>query len=576
MTTLRIRKELKALAVEEAGIHYFDVSDPRSGSSMRLYDFEWLIAERIDGGASSDEVASWAHARFGFTPTVADLRAFEVRLGDLGFTDRTEAPAHSGSAPAIVAEPFVPARAPDEDEGPEVEITAEAEAEPENAPESAKESAPESAKESAAPAPTPTAAPKEEPASEPAHVEAPVPVPPAPLPVAVVAAKAPDPVTLPPTPFTPPPPVAPVAPVAAAGDRSTVELAAPAGSTAPAESPAPVATAAAKAGSKNLVVVLALFVLSAGCFLAYTYVIKPGLEPAHVTVQTAPAARELLRQYEGGKAQVIRGEPTSLSFAEAGKIADVLPAGSDVKEGAPVASLEAAAPLEKELADVKDREGFYATQLKAAQAKNNPAEVKKNEEKLAEKRKRLAEIEERLKRLKIFAPASGSIAKALVAAGGTVKEGEPVVEMTGKGMVVEFSLLAQEAVSIKVADAVQIAPQTGSNTVAQGRVVNVNGSAVKVELLDDAGGTVKAGDTVGLVRSREPNLIKLPLNSVGKSDTGIDQVLVLQEGVIHAKTVKVFERTATEVYISGGISTGDKVVTGGLDTLKEGQKAVAD
>ena len=99
MSTPRIRTDLKATPAEEGGIKYFDVSDPKSGSRMRLYDFEWLIAERMDGRRPFDEVASWARERLGIAPTASDLEEYARRLRELGFFDMTEAEEPVRSAP---------------------------------------------------------------------------------------------------------------------------------------------------------------------------------------------------------------------------------------------------------------------------------------------------------------------------------------------------------------------------------------------------------------------------------------------------------------------------------------------
>src|SRR3954471_169532 len=85
MSTPRIRSDLQATPTEEGGIKYFDVSDPRSGARMRLYDFEWLIAERMDGRRGYDEVASWARERLGIAPSAGDLEDYARRLGEFGF-----------------------------------------------------------------------------------------------------------------------------------------------------------------------------------------------------------------------------------------------------------------------------------------------------------------------------------------------------------------------------------------------------------------------------------------------------------------------------------------------------------
>src|SRR5262245_8676212 len=87
MNTPRIRSDLQVTPAEEGGIKYFDVSDPKSGSRMRLYDFEWLIAERMDGRRPFDEVASWASERLGIQPSASDLEQYAHRLRELGFFD---------------------------------------------------------------------------------------------------------------------------------------------------------------------------------------------------------------------------------------------------------------------------------------------------------------------------------------------------------------------------------------------------------------------------------------------------------------------------------------------------------
>jgi len=81
--TARIRQDLKATPAEEQGVKYFDVADPRSGSKMRLYDFEWLIAEQLNGSRRFDEVAEYARDRLGIQPSPSDIQAYVERLAEL-------------------------------------------------------------------------------------------------------------------------------------------------------------------------------------------------------------------------------------------------------------------------------------------------------------------------------------------------------------------------------------------------------------------------------------------------------------------------------------------------------------
>src|SRR3954471_7994428 len=99
MSTPRIRSDLQATPTEEGGIKYFDVSDPKSGARMRMYDFEWLIAERMDGRRPFDEVASWARGRLGAARSASALEEYARRLRDLGFFDIPDGDEPMRSAP---------------------------------------------------------------------------------------------------------------------------------------------------------------------------------------------------------------------------------------------------------------------------------------------------------------------------------------------------------------------------------------------------------------------------------------------------------------------------------------------
>lgn len=85
--TPRLRNDLEAQSVEEAGIKYFDVRDPRSGNKMRMYDFEWLIAGQLDGHKKFDEVAAWAADKLGVKASATDLQAYASKLEQYGFFD---------------------------------------------------------------------------------------------------------------------------------------------------------------------------------------------------------------------------------------------------------------------------------------------------------------------------------------------------------------------------------------------------------------------------------------------------------------------------------------------------------
>jgi multidrug efflux pump subunit AcrA (membrane-fusion protein) len=518
MSTPRIRSDLQATPAEEGGIKYFDVADPKSGSRMRLYDFEWLIAERMDGRRPFDEVALWARERLGIAPSASDLEVYAHKLKDLGFFDVTDgddtAPVRSApnaatmmrEAPALPSSGNGAGRAAqaDDDMPPLVaESPLMGSAQPE-----------EGRPRRHTPAATgPTMA-------MPVTSERPALAPP--------TAKTPVPETRASTP----------------------------------REHAPEAPARSSAGS---IIGILLVLAAVGGIIAYVKLM--GGAAAKVTTVVA-TPREVVRLYDGA-ATMKKSDGQTLSFGEAGKVSDVVAAGTEAKAGMPLATLDSYAKVEKDLADVKDRLGYYEKALGAAKAKNDAEGAKQAELKVAEKKKLLAELEARAGKVRLVAPGPGTVAQVMVAAGADAKAGEPVVRLADKRNIVEFKLPSPDAAAMKQGAAVTLQPAAGGAPLA-GRVARTDGDTITVELVDDA--AAKPGDSLRLVKARVTNVIPVPAAALVKHD-GNDVVFVLSDGAVHEHKVTVVDKTGTEVLVGSGLTSGDQVVSSGADGLKDGQKA---
>ena len=516
-STPRIRLDLQATPAEEGGIKYFDVSDPKSGSRMRMYDFEWLIAERMDGRRPFDEVASWARERLGIAPSASDLEEYARKLRDLGFFDFTDGdetpvvtpPARSApNAATMMREaPSMPAssgngagKASDDDDMPVLVAEAPLMG---------------AGRTPAATAPT---------MAMPVTSERPA-----------VTEDRPAPQRTP-------------APATHSTGRTPV---------APEEPPA-----RSSAGS---IIGIVLVLAAVGGIIAYVKLMGGGAGSAKVaTVVASP--REVVRLYDGA-ATVAKSDGQTLSFGEAGKVSDVVAAGTEAKAGMPLATLDSYGKIEKDLADVKDRAGYYEKQLAAAKAKGDDEGAKAAEAKVAEKKKLLAELEARAAKVRLLAPGQATVAQVMVAAGADVKPGAPVVRLADKRSVAEFKLPTGDAAAMKQGEAVSLQPAAGGAPIA-GRVAKVEGDTVSVELADDA--AAKPGDSLRLVKARQANVVPVPATAL----VGGDTVYVLgSDGMVHARKVTVVDKTANEVLVGSGLQSGDQVVSSGAENLKDGMKA---
>jgi hypothetical protein len=98
----RFRQDLEASATEADGVACVDVSDRRTGTSFRFYDFEYQLALQFNGQPVRDVIA-WASETFGADLTVEGINEFAGRLSELGFLDTAGAvalPAAGDATPA--------------------------------------------------------------------------------------------------------------------------------------------------------------------------------------------------------------------------------------------------------------------------------------------------------------------------------------------------------------------------------------------------------------------------------------------------------------------------------------------
>jgi RND family efflux transporter MFP subunit len=305
--------------------------------------------------------------------------------------------------------------------------------------------------------------------------------------------------------------------------------------------------------------------LLVGGLVAYVKIM--GSSAAKVaTVVATP--REVVRLYDGA-ATIKKPEGQTLAFGEAGTVSDVVAAGTEAKAGMPLATLDSYAKLERELADVKDREGYYTKQLEVAQAKNEPAAIKAAEAKVAQKKKLVAEYEARVPKVRLVAPGPGTVSAVMVQAGSPATPGEPVVRLTDARKLVTFTLPPTDAGQMKPGQPVSLQAAAGGAPMA-GRVAKVEGDGVTVEVADDA--PAKAGDQLRLVKARVPNVIPVPATALVRRDGG-EVVFVLADGVVHERKVNVVDRNGTEALVGSGLQRGDQVVTSGAGSLHDGQKA---
>ncbi len=100
------RSDLTCSREEQQGVVFYRIDDPKSQTSFRLYEIEYLIAQKLDGRRSLHDVISAVKEDYNFDISEPDLQKFVNQLDSMGFV--TKDGAGGGSAAAGVGAAFAP------------------------------------------------------------------------------------------------------------------------------------------------------------------------------------------------------------------------------------------------------------------------------------------------------------------------------------------------------------------------------------------------------------------------------------------------------------------------------------
>jgi multidrug efflux pump subunit AcrA (membrane-fusion protein) len=106
------RSDLTCSREEQQGVVFYRIDDPRSQTSFRLYEIEYLIAKKLDGSRSLGEVITAVKKEFNFDISEPDLQRFVNQLESMGFlhagTPSGEHPAQPEQETAVMERPAEP------------------------------------------------------------------------------------------------------------------------------------------------------------------------------------------------------------------------------------------------------------------------------------------------------------------------------------------------------------------------------------------------------------------------------------------------------------------------------------
>src|SRR5947207_10067176 len=97
----RFRNDLQAAREEQQGVVFYRIDDPKTQTSFRLYEIEYLIAQKLDGKRTLEQVIGAVKEEYNFDISEPDLQKFVNQLDSMGFVKMD---AVSGSAALVDSE----------------------------------------------------------------------------------------------------------------------------------------------------------------------------------------------------------------------------------------------------------------------------------------------------------------------------------------------------------------------------------------------------------------------------------------------------------------------------------------
>jgi membrane fusion protein, multidrug efflux system len=649
----RFRQDLTVSPTEADGIACVDVSDPKTGANFRLYDFEYQLALQLNGQPVG-QVTDWASKTYGADLTPDGITEFASRLAELGFLEQSgagpRAPMPTTAVGAVNGGVSPSASAPMEP-APAVDDASDGVAAEWESAQAAKTAqfVPDLAMLDSAPEPTPVVpldilkltagsslAPAPEGAPIPIHGEVtaqaimelpsealdsePVSAPPVTLaPKADVAAKASwatdldgalqssdsPPAVLPP----------PVAKSEAVVPELPVQVAPPPPGLPerrqPPEPEAVVMSAfsdgAARAKSKpprakrpTLVIVLVLLAAAAGIGYWVWCHQRPAAAPQALHVRVMSPAPTAVYRWFSGRGQVTDYETTTLAFANPGRLAELLPAGTEIAAGDVVAKLQGASGLETLLAHDRSRVGFYKQLRDSMRAAGNNAELRQAELHLVEKEKLVDMALAGLTKFTVAAKEPGEVVETLAKIGTPIAAGAPVARVKGRLLHGAFELDREERATLAKMDFCRVEvvglgprasndlPRNGGSTTAADMgapeaqvgprfldcklprgATTASGPKVEIPLPGELG--LVSGQPLRLARRRFDAVFPVPAAAVVGDGDRRSVWIAGNDGTAELRQVAVVD-ASEDTLVSDGLRVGDQVIVDPPAGLRPGTR----
>jgi len=365
------------------------------------------------------------------------------------------------------------------------------------------------------------------------------------------------------------------------------------------DAPPNVALRGQRGGKRSAVIAIVMLLVLAAAVIGYlTWSRQRAPQPQAVRVHVLSPVPTAVYRWFSGSGSVVDDEARVLAFATPGRLAELVPAGTEFAPSEILGRLSGAAAIETLLAHHRSRVAFYRQMRESMAAAGNQPERRQAELKLADKQRLVAETEASLARLTLRADEPGEVVEALAKVGTPVKAGAPMLRVKTKLLHGDFALDAEERAEAPklpfcrvevvglgphasngpekpappaVADSAPAGAQAGPRFVdCRLGASPTDARPFRVSLPIDVG--LVPGQPLRLARRRYDAVFPLPASAVtadGSDETRAAVWIARRSGTAERRAVVLAER-ADPALVSDGLQVGEDVIVDAPAGLTDG------
>lgn len=313
-----------------------------------------------------------------------------------------------------------------------------------------------------------------------------------------------------------------------------------------------------------------LGVLAAAAVLA---IVLPFFFPPHgsprADVRTLAAVPGTVYRYFAVTGAVSPLPGPVMKFPVAGKVTRIATPGTVVAAGDIAAAVEAAKPLQKQLARQRERLAFSQQIAEAMHQVGNSAEEERQVAKVEERKARIAKILRALAQVAVVASAAGEVEETFTREGETVEAGSLALHLRSAGHRATFELPGAQAAEARRLAFCQVGLDgyvldcTPAHDRADDARISVEIPSLPAALL---------GRPARLVRARFDGAVALPAAAILNAGRHHQVFVVSPSGRVEVRPVTVAEQSATEAIVVQGLDAGENVILEPAPNLRPGAR----